>query len=332
MDNLNLQTAIDGAVGNILGEKRKRYPQHTNRCSQLGDPCERRLYYHRTAWDKAAPISTGLAGIFETGNELEPLVERHLSEIGSRATPPFRIVGQQQTTRDELFDAHKISGRVDGFLQVQPVSESWQTVAVVDIKTSNPNVFESLDGMDSLSAYPWTSRYRAQLMLYALAHNLDQCLLVFVNKANLWQFKAISFPLDFAYAEGLIQKADRINAAVETKSPPPKINRPNECGRCEYAHICLPELVGTGTLTVSDDAELEELLIERESVQSAHKRWEQIDGILKKRLVPGQDLITGKFLIEWERKHRKETMIPAADYWQKKITAISNEPAQEGSE
>ncbi|MDP2895035.1 MAG: hypothetical protein Q8Q12_00575 [bacterium] len=332
----NLQATIDQSVESILTEKRKRFPSHVNRCSQLGDPCERRLFYHRTAWDQAKGISTGLAGIFETGTELEPLVERHLSEIGGWADPQFRIIGQQQATRDDLFDAHKISGRVDGFLQIlKPEREGhlnshWQTLAVVDIKTCNPNVFESLDGVDSLGAYSWTSRYRAQLMLYALAHNLDQCLLIFVNKSNLWSFKTISFPLDFAYAESLIQKADRINVAVESGVPPVKLNRPDECGRCEYAHICLPELIGTGTLEFCMDPELEDLLIEREPLLEPRRRADQIDKLLGKRLVPGKDLAVGKFLIQWEQRHRKETVIPASDYWQKKVTAVNGEPGQEG--
>ena len=321
MELRSLQERIEKSVEEILGEKRGNRPCHTNRCSQLGDPCERRLFYHRTAWDRAVPISTGLAGIFETGNELEPLVERHLSEIGSRAKPRFRIVGQQQTTRDALFDAHKISGTVDGFLQVQ-TDNQWRTVAVVDIKTANPMIFESLDGVDSLSNYPWMAKYRAQLMLYALAHDLEWCVLVFVNKSNLWQFKTVVFPLDYGYAESLIRKADRINEAVENNEPPPKLNQPAECGRCEFAHICMPELVGSGTLEISTDEELEELLLERESLQEANKRWNQIDGILKKRLVPGTDLAVGSFVIEWIRKQRKEMVIPASEYWQKKIERV----------
>lgn len=322
----DIQRQIDQGVSSVLKESKERRQQYTNRCSQLGDPCERRLFYHRAAWDQSRPIEDGLAGVFRTGTALEPVIMRNLSDIGERALPPFRIVGQQSVMRDELFDAHQISGTCDGFLQVQPSLKDWHTVAVVDVKTCSPNIFTTLESIESLNRYPWTAKYKAQLMLYALANNIEWCLLLFVNKSNLWEYKAIPFPLDYEYAESLIQKADRVNAAVAQNAPPPKLNRMDECERCEFRHVCLPELESNGTLELSLDTELEELLLEREALQPSQKRWNQIDGILKKRLVPGQDLCVGKFVVTWVQKHREEKVIPAADYWQKDIKTTGDAP------
>ena len=70
----------------VLKSKKKTFPQHVNRISQLDDPCLRRLYYARHDWDKATETDDGLQGIFETGNVLEPIIERIASEYGIAAT------------------------------------------------------------------------------------------------------------------------------------------------------------------------------------------------------------------------------------------------------
>ena len=54
-------------VERSLHAEAKLIPHQSNWASTLMDPCERRLVYQRTEWDKAQPPDPRLQGIFETG-------------------------------------------------------------------------------------------------------------------------------------------------------------------------------------------------------------------------------------------------------------------------
>jgi CRISPR/Cas system-associated exonuclease Cas4 (RecB family) len=311
---------IEEALHNHLETKRKVFPQHTNRISQLDDPCARRLFYQRTAWDKATPKDDNFVGVLETGNELESVIGRVISQIGESAEPKFRIIGQQTTTNDDLLKKYQISGSIDGFLQIQD-ADKWQTLGVVDIKTANPTIYQSLSDFQSLAKYSWTKRYRGQLMLYALAHNLEKCFLLFVNKSNLYQMKLIEFDLDYAYAESLIQKADYVNKAIETNEPPDKLNSPDECPKCPFASICNPEYSTGGNLQISDDVELEGILRRLKDLELVAEEIADLEKIRDNILVKGQDLACGPFMILWKKviKQMKDAEAKSIEYWQKKI-------------
>ena len=116
----------------VLDKKRRVFQCSSNRASALDDPCLRRLVYARTNWQDATSTELSLQGVFETGNELEPIIERILAGIGRAATPQWRIVGSQVALNDKFLRAHNITGTPDGVLQVCDPDSIWQTVAVPD--------------------------------------------------------------------------------------------------------------------------------------------------------------------------------------------------------
>src|SRR5690349_7040123 len=59
---------------------------HTTRASAIGDPCERRLFYSRTASEMAAPHPPELQAIFDLGKELEGFVVHELEAMGAEVT------------------------------------------------------------------------------------------------------------------------------------------------------------------------------------------------------------------------------------------------------
>ncbi len=311
---------LDAGLAAILERRMTQYPQHTNRISQLDDPCLRRLYYHRHDWQVQAPPDKGLAGIFATGNILEPVIERICSEIGAASTPPWRIVGSQTATKDRLLERYTISGTVDGFLQVQ-VDSHWETVGVVDIKTCSPNIYPRLIDFGSLVRYPWTRKWRGQLMLYALANNLGRCYLMLVNKTNLYDLRLIEFPLDLDYAEGLLQKAETINKAVAAGEPPAGVNDPDECPRCPFSSFCAPAVGTGGNLQVVVNDELEAVLERLDELAPATKEAKELERTRDSLLVKGQDVAVGRFLVTWKQGVVRRTAQPASEgvQWRKKI-------------
>jgi CRISPR/Cas system-associated exonuclease Cas4 (RecB family) len=307
----NIQTGIAA----VLSPKKKAFPQHVNRISALDDPCNRRLYYMRAAWDKATEIDDKLAGVFESGNILEPIIERIASEVGQLSNPPFRIVGTQTPTNDGLLKNYQISGTIDGFLQIKD-GESWKTAGVVDIKTMSPNIYPRINDYESLGRYSWTKKYRGQLQLYALAHNLENCYILFVNKSNLYEMKLIEFPIDMAYCESLLKKAEIVNDAVAKEMPPPGVNHPKECTSCRWYSFCCPDLI-TGTETVtSDNEELEAILDRMGELEKSADEYSDLEKQRDYILIKGQNLSVGPWFITWKQTSG------AKPQWRKTITRM----------
>lgn len=308
---------IDTGINAVLEQRKRVYPQYVNRISALDDPCLRKLFYMRAAWDKATPTNNSLQGVFETGNILEPVIERIVSEVGAASTPQWRIVGTQVTTNDGLLKQYQISGTIDGMIQAQ-TAEGWKTLGVVDIKTMSPNVFPRIETVDDLARYPWTAKYRGQVMLYALAHNLDTCFLLLVNKSNLYQMRLIEFPVDLEYCERLLQKAAAVNEAVASDMAPEGINEPDACEHCQFLSYCCPQLT-RHNLTISDNIELEAILDRLADLKETAAEYKELEKERDALLVKGEDMVCGKWVVTWKQSERKEYTVSAATVWTKKI-------------
>lgn len=320
MPTQELSIDITAGLKQLLGSRKKLYPQHVNRISALDDPCLRRLYYMRHDWREATPIDDGLQGIFETGTILEPVIERIVLEVGMASNPRWRIVGSQTPTDDSLLKKYQISGTIDGFLQVE-IDGKWVTLGVVDIKTMSPNIFPAINDYRSLNRYPWTRRYRGQLMLYALAHNLDRCFILLVNKTNLYSMKIIDFPLDMEYCERLLNKAQAVNEAIETETPPDGINDPDECPRCRFYSFCHPDLTTGGNLIVSDNEDFEAVLERLAELKPTAKEYADLEKTRDSMLVQGQDVACGRWIITWKKviAEYKAREARNVEQWRKKI-------------
>jgi hypothetical protein len=322
-----MEIDIESGLHNVLEAKKQLYPCHVNRISALDDPCLRRLYYMRAAWDKATPTDDGLQGIFETGNILEPAIMRIVSEVGLASTPPWRIIGTQMPTNDALLSKYQISGTIDGLLQV--MNGQWVTQGVVDGKTSSPNIYPQLVDYESLSRYPWTRKYRGQLMLYSLAHNLEMCYILFVNKSNLFDMRLISFPVDMAYCESLLTKAETVNRAIDNQTPPKGVNDPDECPKCRWFSHCAPDLETGGNLEVVDNDELQAILDRMEGLQEASDKYKELAKVRDKMLVKGKDIACGSWLVHWKKMDKHFNAQPAKQAfdrseWRKTITKIAS--------
>jgi hypothetical protein len=107
-------------VERALRAEAKLIPHQSNWASTLMDPCERRLVYQRTQWDKAQPPEPRLQGIFETGKRLEKLVLNILNEIGAESHPMWELLKPTSRTKDNLLTQYCIGGIPDCFLRVVP--------------------------------------------------------------------------------------------------------------------------------------------------------------------------------------------------------------------
>ncbi|MFA4972148.1 MAG: hypothetical protein WC683_06015 [bacterium] len=310
---------IQSGIQAVLESRKRRFPQHVNRISSLDDPCVRRLYYMRAAWDKAASTPTSLQGVFETGNILEPVIERIVLEVGMANTPPWRIVGAQMPTNDRLLRAYNIAGTIDGLLQEQVMMEhthfpQWDTLGVVDIKTMSPNVYARIEEADDLRRYQWTARYLGQVMLYSLAHNLDTGYLLLVNKQNLWDMKLIAVPVEMEHCERLLQKAQEVNEAIGSQCPPEGCNNVDICPTCAWYSYCVPDLMGKGNLQIVDSEELAVVLDRLDELKGQAAEISELESDRDRLLVKGQDVVCGQWLVTWKQTSNGQ--------WRKKIVKM----------
>ncbi len=315
-DTIDITTGIK----TVLATRKKRYPQHVNRISSLDDPCLRKLYYMRHDWAEAKETDDGLQGIFETGNILEPIVERIVSEIGLASIPQWRIIGSQIATDDKLLKEYQISGTIDGFLQVKfnNLNETqWITLGVVDIKTMSQNVYARVQDYESLSRFPWTRRYRGQVMLYSLAHNFERCFLLLVNKSNLFDMRLIEFPTDMEYCEGLLQKAKTVNESIANNEMPQGVNDPDICQKCQFLSFCAPDLSTGGNMEIIDNPELEIVLDRMAELKITADEYRDLEGQRDAMLIRGKDIMCGQWFVTWKSHDRK-----GKEVWTKRITRV----------
>jgi hypothetical protein len=298
---------IQAGLKAILDRENTTHPQHVNRISGLDDPCERRLYYARVDWDKAKPKDTGLMGVLKTGSTLEPVIERIVSEAGAASDPLWRIVGQQMPTNDDFLQKWQISGTVDGFLQtydgptVRPTQFNWLTRGVVDIKTCSPNIYPRLNCYDDLALYPWTRAWRGQLQLYAIAHDMEDCYILLVNKQNLYDMKFIHFKVDMDYVEGLLKKAERTNKAIEHRELPAQLSDPDVCPKCQWFSWCTPDIETGGNLGIVDNEELASVLDAMYLLEPHVADHKKLESQRDQMLVKGQDMVVGNWIIQWKK-------------------------------
>jgi CRISPR/Cas system-associated exonuclease Cas4 (RecB family) len=321
MDGTIIPIDIDSGIKNYLGSQKRSNKTHVNRISALGDPCLRRLYYMRAEWDKAKNPEQGLAGIFATGSELEPIIQRIVSQVGMSSTPRWRLIKAQSETRSELLESHQISGTIDGVLEVEKSPNEWTKAGVVDIKTMSPNIYPQIDKFEDLQKYPWTAKYPGQLMLYAKAEKEPTCHILAINKTNLFDMKFISFPVDEAYVSTLLEKADKVNQAVTTKTAPDGVNDIDECGKCPWYSFCCPSLTTGEELTIDDSEELAGILDAMASIEAMVKQYEGLkkerDALLKP--YEGKPLLCANWMIQWKKIARKGYVVQDGEYWNKKI-------------
>lgn len=326
---MTIQLATPNILGDIEKYLRRRarvLPHRSNWASDLADPCLRRLVYHRTCWQQQEKPGPYLEGIFETGRKLERVIINSLNKIGEEADPPWELAAHAAPLNDALLTEHQIGCAPDVFLKVFPDDDRPKFVGPVDVKTCDPNTYRTVNAPEDLDNKWYMRRYPAQVMIYELASNFEMGWLLMVNKTNLFDVKMLPIPLDYGYAESLLQKADAVNEHVAAKTLPGQINNPEECNRCTYRSYCCPSCATGGNLKVIDNAELEEILLRLDEMDETAT---EIGGLERRRdqilkICQGQDMLVGEHIIQWKKSEGTHPAKPPTPYvmWRKLITRI----------
>jgi CRISPR/Cas system-associated exonuclease Cas4 (RecB family) len=298
-----------------LAEQRRLTPQHSLRASTLGFPCERRLFYDRSAWSEAALPSIDVQGIFLAGHDYEANLIRRLEEAGYRWRRHHRAVE---------WKAVGITGHIEGEL-----SEDGETWTLAEIKGLHPFYYDRVqDWRDFLHMGPIYAQYPAQIQLYMLLENVEQAVLI-VGQKGSYRLKFLPVTLDFDYAEALIQKAERVTQAVAAQDGgPPRVTDRQVCRVCPYLTICLPDQdAGAGAEFVADP-DFVARLEQREALAPAARTYADLDQAIKAQVKGRPLVVAGPFLLEGQEQVRQLKAQPARESraWVTKIRRVLGAP------
>jgi CRISPR/Cas system-associated exonuclease Cas4 (RecB family) len=289
------------------------WPVRSNRASQMGDSCLRKLVYYRTSWDKILPHSVDLQYIFDEGNEQETSLTIELQEALRKKGMKF--IAQQQAIKIE---GTEISGRIDGKIVHK------KQIFPTDIKSCNPNIWDRLNKTEDFNKYPWTKKYPAQLLIYMYADNLEGGMFLLKNKSTgkLKQFNLVLSDW-LEQVEEVLQKDKKIREYIKSGTLPEKINDPEMCKGCPFEHICMPSLNYDG-ISFEDNPELEEKLKRITEIKPIVAEYTSLEKQINP-MVKGKEFNCGNFLIQgkWISKtYPAQLEERQSKYWKKSITVL----------
>lgn len=280
-------------------EKIKVYPCNNLRASNLGHPCERYLYLLIKHWEEQKPHDVGLQNIFDLGNTLEEHTIANIKEAGYEVVTP--------TVRSWKIEVK--GGIITGREDIRIKDENGELLPV-EIKGISPFEFDKLNTVDDFlkSKKPYIRAYPAQLFCYLYKFAKEHGFFALTNKLT-GQTKFIDVPLDYEYGESLLQKAERVYAALANNTPPEACEDISMCEGCALQHIC-----GECRRVPTDidlDEELDVLIARKAELADAKKEYEAVDKQIKERIGEREKVITGQYLIQRKAIEKKEFIVPA---------------------
>lgn len=191
--------------------------------SQIGNPCERALWYsfHHC---KLPSFEPRMLRLFETGKREEERVIRELRQAGIQVWDRGDDGNQ---IRFEMFGG-KFAGSIDGM--VLGIPEAPKTEHLLEIKTSSDKNYKTLikNGVEKSKPLHY-----AQMQVYMGAFNLTRALYIVVNK-NTDEIYSERLEFHKPTYDLLIQKAERI----VTSDAQLEKTESFECKWCEFQKIC----------------------------------------------------------------------------------------------
>ena len=212
-----------------------------------------------------------------------------MSEKGYTVTEAERPLSQALRERSQ------ISGKIDGRIGLTGTCRP----RLYEFKTMNEYEYKRVNTYDDIAENnkDYIKMYVAQIQMYLYDMNEEAGLFIICNASTL-EWKAIPVYLDFDYCEWLLQRAERINTHVATNTPPNRIAYGSTCKRCDFAHICLPDIRNEG-LELRDETHLVALLKLRVQLRQAADEYKAVDDECKEIAKEiGRDFLVDGFKCE----------------------------------
>lgn len=214
-------------LGNLIDashELVQEAPRPHMGCSQIGHPCDRKLWLS-FRWAVIEEFDGRVLRLFRRGRNEEATVIADLEAIGAKV----ESTGDRQCRVD--FGSH-VSGSVDGVVTGLPTAKKRK--AILEIKTHSAKSFASVQAKGVKESHP---THWVQMQVYMLGMKLERALYFAVNKDN----DAIHtewIHLDKKGAEAAIERAKRIALSERIPEPISADADWYQCKMCSYRDFC----------------------------------------------------------------------------------------------
>ena len=283
--------------------KIKSWPVRSNRASAVGFPCERKLVYDRTMWEKKALHDIGLQYIFDEGNIQEKAVIDDLREAG------FQIIEGQRPFDDKEL---QLTGHIDLKLKID------DKIYPTEIKGLSPYSWNELNSFEDFlkNKRVYVRGYASQMTLYLYLTECEEGIMLIRNKLT-GRYKEILVKLDWELADGLVKKLQRMNKHLKAGTLPERMPYdPDVCSKCDFRHICVPESNNPSQIEMMEVSELEARLNRRAELDPLAKEFKALDKDLKEivKSEPKDNIIIGNWILSKKTTKGKSAAKPPAEW------------------
>lgn len=292
----------------VLQERIRIFPARSWWPSMLGHPCDRACVWKATRWQEQRKHDAVLESIFEQGRKAQPGIYDRLEELG------FELIRESDRPRQYRVGSAVISGRPDGKIRAFR-KERYTPPRILEVKALSGFTWDRISTVGDIRNAPshWTRGYYAQGQLYCFLEDTPFGVFILQSKAT-GMLKAVPFELDFAYAEQLLRRVERLQPLIEQGVDPDPIPYDwGVCGGCGFQSICYPPRdFGAGT-AVLEDAALVESLELRERLKPSKAEYDEVDKAVKAQLKRQgiKSAIAGPFTIEANERQVKAYTVEA---------------------
>lgn len=303
-----------------------------NSASEAGDPCIRRVGYQRLHPEQALPDSDDLAFTFRHGHWIEKEIYAELAEAG------YEVIEQQRTFVDQEL---RVKGKIDG-----KIIMNWNGARYkppFDAKGYAPDTWNNINSAKDFldSDRPYLKKVPAQITLYLVMdkEQTSKVGMVYMKNKITGRPKQVVIPMVDAYVDWLMTRIRMLNEYVAAKKLPPRIEYDEKvCGKCPFRAVCLKEMPpgvdNPVVLNPEQQAELLELIEEREKLDPARKHFKHLDDKISDIVKGHPKIILGNFIIsgKWISQERinskimpekvRKKYLGETTYWKKDIVSI----------
>jgi len=277
----------------------QRSPRNNIILSDIGD-CVRQMVYGVLDYDKREMWDEEVQARLEVGKEQERKIVSMLLNLG------YDIILQQNVIeiKDRL-GAVIARGRTDGDIKRSKSRFSFP----FEIKSMNPNVFNSIKSLDDLRKKPWLRKYIRQLMMYLYGNNKEVGLLILTD--CLGHIKLLPLYLDYGEAEITLKRIETAADFIKRKEYPDRIIYDQSiCGMCSFRAICLQDIINNPAELI-DNPEFEAKLDRLYELKPISKEYDEIYDEIKELTVNIDKLIVSdKYILQNVPSQRTTYEIP----------------------
>lgn len=232
--------------------------------------CPRHLCYLLTDGDKRPAVNEYVQALFRSGREQESTVKRRLLSWGFEMMKAgeevfIKYAGKLKAHHGEVMAKGKIDGEFHYGGQIIPA----------EVKSMGENMFKRLNTAEDLFDYEYTTKYMRQLLAYQYGKGLESGVFIITDCREHIKPIPVFLGNHLDFMELALKKMEEAwEAKIEGRQPERIKYHSKICGRCDFATLCLPDIVVGGS-EVDDDPEHEALIARHEELKSAASEYKE---------------------------------------------------------